>query len=1183
MSDYNDIAITNLGQLRIGQYNVGGGKKLQTFLLNPDVWDYDIWAIQEPTQVKRGEDFTSFCTKRGAFHLEYQNSQHTRVSFYINKRLPVDRWDVTFVSTDISFLRLQLQGTNATENLSLYIFNVYNPVPASTSSRGGVSSIPLLREAIDGIDGDRHHILILGDFNLHHPLWGGRHTLGTHNWSSILIDSMEERGLELANVQGTATRTCRDNKTTIDLTWASTAALDILTEWRIADELDIGSDHLPIAVKLDLAIESLPPKATRNWKLLDNDKFLSSLAASYPRPIQLNTSDEIDAYCDSIHASLAEAIDSSVPWRKIKLPSEFPMRREAKAWWDANCKDACDDVKESRRRLLRNATNPPGAWHTHQQLVNLKSRTIRRAKAKGWRDFVAKLSESNNLWGMTKWARNDSTKPVETPRFPTITKGEGAGRVQASTWDGKVELLREKFYPAPEHADLTDIEPPDPNRRQLPSSRLFTQAEVRRAIMKPANTSPGRSGISNQALKASLPLYLKVYTVLFNACARLSYHPKAFKVAETVVLRKPNKLAGDVGAYRPIALLDVLGKAMERLISKRMQDLAEAHGLLPEQQMGGRRHRDTGAALELLTEQIHTVWSKGTDWVASVLSLDMAGAYDHAVHSRLLSILRQKGLPEWMVEWTQSFLTDRQTTLRLGSYTSELFPVLHGIPQGSPISPILFLFYNSELVDEPNNLAMNASTGGFVDDVNILVYSKSVGENNRLLSRLHSRALNWANRHGAKFNPKKYELLHCSRATKKHDLSIPLQLEGLTIDAKPEIRVLGVQLDSKLQWHQHIKKVETKIESSMRALTSLTASTWGVTFGKARHVYQAVVVPAITFGSMVWHTPASVKGSRKWVAAKCQVIQNKGLRSIGGCFKSTPVPILHKEMHIPPIELKLSSLRAAYCGRRNAARLDRVILRAREKIARRLNIRRTRAGTLPETPGQRTDKWYKDTYQRKYKLAEYPDLGFDDWAYPASSEEAATFIDVNGIKTYAKSLMMDKWSADWETYREQNQSFVNNTVCGAAPLETQDEVLARHRGLAKQQSTLAIHMRTEINGFRAYLYKRRVPGIDSPYCVPCQLLEGRDRRENARHVTQFCVRGLDDGRRAMWRKAGDDNWRRFLTNAKGLDAATRWLLMIGGLEQFSLAAKWLGEEQEQEQGQEPEQAEDDESWVELVD
>ena len=106
--------------------------------------------------------------------------------------------------------------------------------------------------------------------------------------------------------------------------------------------------------------------------------------------------------------------------------------------------------------------------------------------------------------------------------------------------------------------------------------------------------------------------------------------------------------------------------------------------------MGGRKGRSTETALELLTEQVRTVWASG-NFVASLLSLDISGAFDTVNPIRLLDILRKKGIPSWVVRWIRSFLMDRTTRLVIQGKETELFSVPAGVPQGSPLLPILFL------------------------------------------------------------------------------------------------------------------------------------------------------------------------------------------------------------------------------------------------------------------------------------------------------------------------------------------------------------------------------------------------------------------------------------------------------------------------------------------------------------
>jgi hypothetical protein len=167
---------------------------------------------------------------------------------------------------------------------------------------------------------------------------------------------------------------------------------------------------------------------------------------------------------------------------------------------------------------------------------------------------------------------------------------------------------------------------------------------------------------------------------------------------------------------------------------------AEEHGLLPKTQIGARPGRSTETALELLTTQVKTIWGSG-QFVASLLSLDISGAFDTVNSTMLLDILRSKGFPGWVVRWVRAFMTGRQTTLVIYGAETKAFPVLTGVLQGSPLSPILFLFYNSELLDLCQRPKEGLSAVGFADDVNMLAFSRSTETNCRILEAGHTRCL----------------------------------------------------------------------------------------------------------------------------------------------------------------------------------------------------------------------------------------------------------------------------------------------------------------------------------------------------------------------------------------------------------------------------------------------------------
>lgn len=205
---------------------------------------------------------------------------------------------------------------------------------------------------------------------------------------------------------------------------------------------------------------------------------------------------------------------------------------------------------------------------------------------------------------------------------------------------------------------------------------------------------------------------------LFNACLRIGYYPKHFRKSTTVVIRKEGKESyQNAKSYRPIALLNTIGKALESILASRISYCVEAYNLLPESHIRGRKSRSTEHAIHYILETIHEAWDEGK--VASLLLLDVSGAYDNVSHHRLLHNLKKRRLDTPMVELIRSFLTSRTTTLSFDGYESAPYATNTGIPQGSPLSPILYLFYNADLIEacntEPNTKAL-----GYVDDVGIV-------------------------------------------------------------------------------------------------------------------------------------------------------------------------------------------------------------------------------------------------------------------------------------------------------------------------------------------------------------------------------------------------------------------------------------------------------------------------------
>ena len=338
-------------------------------------------------------------------------------------------------------------------------------------------------------------------------------------------------------------------------------------------------------------------------------------------------------------------------------------------------------------------------------------------------------------------------------------------------------------------------------------------------------TAGGKDKLPNGFLKVLGPKFCQAIAVLTSTCWRLEYFPEKFKNAKIVCLRKPGKgIYNQAKAWRPIALLNTTGKLMEAITAARLSKVAEEAKLLPEIQMGFRKGRSTESALFLLTSQVEKVWKEGM--VASLLSLDISGVYDRVLPEILQKILERKGIPLWLTSWIFSFCTRRTTTLVFDDSESSSIPIHCRVPQDSPLSPILFLFYISELHETVHSPTTGVSALGVADDTNLLAFEHSLKSNLLKLKNTHLKCLSWAARHGIVFSPEKYKILHFSRR-RSDNLQLKLRLGNVILKPKEEVQVLGVYLDAKLHWHKHQRIILQKAQKALSSLSRTSYSTWG--------------------------------------------------------------------------------------------------------------------------------------------------------------------------------------------------------------------------------------------------------------------------------------------------------------------------------------------------------------------
>ena len=273
--------------------------------------------------------------------------------------------------------------------------------------------------------------------------------------------------------------------------------------------------------------------------------------------------------------------------------------------------------------------------------------------------------------------------------------------------------------------------------------------------------------------------------------------------------------------YRPIALLNVLSKVMESLMKDRMSYLLETRRLLSDCQQGFRQTRSTELALWRFVLSASLALKMRRRCVA--VALDIQSAYDTVDHPALLWKLCQKSLPRYMVVWTRAFLEHRTVVLRVNE-SEYPYPIRTGVPQGSPLSPTLFLVFIDDLLHQ---LARVVHCQAFADDMFIWDIVTTRGPCPPGVQNALHLVESWSDEWGMTFNVTKCQDIDITTLWAMAPLA--LHLHGELVPQVTVLRYLGVSVDSQLRWDHHIRECCRLYLDRLRSIRGMCATYWGIT------------------------------------------------------------------------------------------------------------------------------------------------------------------------------------------------------------------------------------------------------------------------------------------------------------------------------------------------------------------
>ncbi|KAF4813436.1 putative RNA-directed DNA polymerase from transposon X-element [Colletotrichum siamense] len=698
-----------------------------------------------------------------------------------------------------------------------------------------------------------------------------------------------------------------------------------------------------------------------------------------------------------------------------------------------------------------------------------KKKPQRRVSMNGGNRFVPPARESRVLrsnskpGGLRGNVKPSQQKPLDHPSSDNLASDVPSNQMASALADSVSSQPIDSPF-----ASGSPSAPSSPSASDSPSTSASDPplSAGSPPVSQKARSRPKKKRISPEKrerlakLKSEPPLKLNHVLLpyllhLFNACIKFHYHPVCFKESITIVIPKEGKSDyTDPKNYRPIALLPCIGKVLERLVADYIKELAIKYDLIPFSQYGFAGKSAPKAVEHLVSGIVDGFCARTTKkkWRTSLLALDVSGAYDHVKHLELIDILIDVGVP---------------------SFTSPKFWVRIGIPQGSPLSPILFVLFTAPMLRILDNEAKLCrsnyilTSASYVDDTCIMVTSTCSTFNCEKLAEVHNKLISWAQPRGLLFDPTKYKVMHF-RPRRGGNGCLPLctalpeiehldERTALVREAKEpatnkdgNLRVLGVWLDHQLSWKYHVHQIKEKVNRKMDYMKRKISSVSGPSLLKMCQLYATSIRPIIAYACPVWFVVPSIEakgyGLNQTLIDKLDAIQTGCLRVFAGVFSKTSSLPLHKEVNMEPIAVYLQRMAMSHRACNSMTEDGKLLIGKTTKFP----FKSTRSPCFKKQP-------YFKLYQAASRLA---DKAKDQYLSKNLPDVWDNAVDRRiAINEYLEAQSDTLCRGDW----------------GASNLK-------RHQHLTRVESTIILRCRTGFIGLNSYLYKRTL--ADSPMC-PC--------------------------------------------------------------------------------------------------
>ena len=691
--------------------------------------------------------------------------------------------------------------------------------------------------------------ILLGDFNV---------DLSTNSRSpSRQMLNNFSRQLHLDQVITQPTRITETSQTMIDLIFVNNSHR-IVRNGVIPCSL---SDHSLVFCVFKSGVPKAPPRTIeyRSYKHYNKQSFLQDLKdADWSAVVDdsdINTT--VNNWCKQFidladqHAPIKnmKVKGISIPWMTVEISQAMhdrdyhlkkAQKTQSKIHWSAYRKLRClvnKQIREGKSSyyenlIKENNKNPSGLWKTLNEITS-------RSKPSSAPSSII----SNGI-------EHKDTKSIAS-LFNNFFTNIGITLANA---------IKQKY---------TRSTPASNPPYQVHATFQFKEIEISSVIKQlstlKTNKSTGLDRISARLLKDAATVIAPTLTEIFNHSLKSSTFPQIWKDGKVTPIFKSGDRS-NMSNYRPITVLPILSKILERFVHTQIYNHLSENNILSPQQFGFRPKLSTSTALAFFTDNILDNADNGL--VTASVFLDFSKAFDTVDHTILLRKLKSVGLDDNSLSWFHSYLTSRRQITSINDKLSTSLPVTVGVPQGSILGPLLFIIY----VNDMPNVIKHCKIILYADDT--LYYSstsandinKYVNEDLNLISQWLADNLLTLNCTKSKF------LLFGSSSRLKSFTNISIFVNDHQLTRERTIKYLGITFSENLTWSDHLNKISTKINQRIGLLRRVK----DFLPTKARlTVYNALILPLFDYADIIWGDKNNLS-----LMDQLQILQNKAAKTI---------------------------------------------------------------------------------------------------------------------------------------------------------------------------------------------------------------------------------------------------------------------------------------------------------------